>query len=249
VKRDEKLLSIFVTAGFPELDSTEDIILTLDKVGVDFIELGIPFSDPIADGPVIQKASDIAIRNGISLDKIFDMLQNIRKASSIPIILMGYLNPVHKMGIKSFIQRAQQVAIDGLILPDWNLEESTAYQTVLTDHDIDLIQLIAPNTAADRIRKITDLSRSFIYCVAYTGLTGQDKKITPQTVAFLKNLRRLTAQPLMVGFGVKNKQDFQTYTKYADGVIIGSEFINLLEKTPPDKRPSAIEKFIKNIRV
>jgi tryptophan synthase alpha chain len=244
----EKLLSIFITAGFPEIDSTKDIILTLDEAGVDFIELGIPFSDPIADGPVIQKASDRAIQNGVNIETIFAMVREIRKQSQIPIILMGYLNPINKMGLETFINQASTSSVDGLIIPDWDLAENQTYRGILEENDLDIIHLIAPNTPPDRIKKINDVSSSFIYCVAYTGVTGQDNKPTGKTSNFLQTIRNEINHPLMIGFGIKNHEDYVTYTNYADGVIIGSAFIQLLEKTERSQTKEAISTFIRGIR-
>jgi len=246
--KGEKLLSIFVTAGFPEIDSTKEIILALDEAGVDFIELGIPFSDPIADGPVIQKASDRAIQNGVNLDKIFQLIKEVRQASQIPIILMGYLNPINKMGIDAFISKAGESSVDGLIIPDWAIEENQIYRDSLIKHNLDIIHLIAPNTPVDRIKLINDISTSFIYCVAYTGVTGQDNKPTEKTSDFLTTIGEELDHPLMIGFGIKTREDYLTNTKYADGVIIGSAFIQLLEKTKKEDRKEAISTFIRGIR-
>jgi tryptophan synthase alpha chain len=246
--RGEKLLSIFVTAGFPEIDSTKEIILALDEAAVDFIELGIPFSDPIADGPVIQKASDKAIQNGVNLDNIFQMIEEIRKVSQIPIILMGYLNPINKMGIETFIRKAGESSVDGLIIPDWAVEENQEYSDSLKMHDLDIIHLVAPNTPPERIKLINRVSTSFIYCVAYTGVTGQDNKPMNKTHDFLKKIGEELNHPLMIGFGIKNHDDYLTYTKYADGVIIGSAFIQLLENTERAQQKEAIKTYIKGIR-
>ena len=247
-EKDEKLLSIFVTAGYPEVDSTKEIILALDDAGVDFIELGIPFSDPIADGPVIQKASDKAIQNGVNLKKIYQMIAEIRKNSQIPIILMGYLNPINKLGIDNFIDRASSLLVDGLIIPDWDFEENQKYHDIFKKQDLDIIHLIAPNTPEHRIKMIDQASTSFIYCVAYTGVTGQDNKPTGQTIDFLEKMRGQLNHPLMIGFGIKNHEDYKTYTKFADGVIIGSAFIQLLENTERVKRREVINTFIRGIR-
>ena len=246
--KSKKLLSIFVTAGFPEMDSTKETILALDEAGVDFIELGIPFSDPIADGPVIQKASDRAIQNGVNLDNIFKMMNEIREVSQIPIILMGYLNPINKMGIDTFITKASETSVDALIIPDWSIEENQNYSDLLKEHDLDIIHLIAPNTPTDRIKLINDISTSFIYCVAYTGVTGQDNKPTEKASDFLNTIRKEIIHPLMIGFGIKNREDYLTYTEYADGVIIGSAFIQLLERTVKKERNEAIRSFIRSIR-
>jgi tryptophan synthase alpha chain len=241
-------LSIFVTAGFPEIEDTKDILLALDEAGVDFIELGMPFSDPIADGPVIQKASDMAIHNGVNMGTIFKIIEDVRKTSQIPIILMGYLNPINKMGLEMFIRQASDCSVDGLIIPDWELEENQQYRDMLEKHDLNLIHLIAPNTPLDRIKIINEVSSSFIYCVAYTGVTGQDNKPTERTDNFLKMITNELSHPLMIGFGIKNHQDYVTYTNYADGVIIGSAFIQMLEKTDIGQRKNAIDHFIKGMR-
>jgi tryptophan synthase alpha chain len=246
--KGEKLLSIFVTAGFPEIDSTKEIILSLDEAGVDFIELGIPFSDPIADGPVIQKSSDRAIQNGVNLKTVFHFMKEVRQSSQIPIILMGYLNPINKMGIDRFIAKASESSVDGLIIPDWAMEENQNYSDSLKKHDLDIIHLIAPNTPPDRIELINRVSTSFIYCVAYTGVTGQDNNPTEKTSDFLRTIRDEFNHPSMIGFGIKNRDDYLTYTNYADGVIIGSAFIQLLEQTARENRKEAINTFIRNIR-
>ncbi|HQH55271.1 MAG TPA: tryptophan synthase subunit alpha [Candidatus Marinimicrobia bacterium] len=246
-EKQEKCLSIFLTAGFPEKNCTPEIILTLAASGVDFIELGIPFSDPIADGPVIQKASDKALVNGVDLEQVLDIVATVRKFSDIPIILMGYLNPIYQMGLAKFIKSARNVGVDGLILPDWPMEESRRYQDELSKANLDLIHLIAPNTPTERIRQIDEISTAFIYCVAYTGVTGQDNRPTPETIAFFNHLKQTLRHPWLIGFGVKSHEDFQTYTHYADGVIIGSAFINLLENTPENNRLAACRTFVRNI--
>ena len=244
----EKLLSIYVTAGFPEKDATTDIILTLAESGVDFIELGMPFSDPIADGPVIQAASQKALDNGITMNEIFDVVKKVRQKSDIPILLMGYINPMMRYGLDVFIQKAAEVKVDGFILPDWPLEESIEYIDQLKKNDLDLIHLIAPNTPKDRIAEFDEKSTSFIYCVAYTGVTGLHSQITDETKAFLNYLKSNLKHPFIVGFGVKTHEDFKNYTQYANGVIVGTRFIQLLEDTSIDQRRGGIIAFIKSLR-
>ncbi len=247
-KKGEKLLSVFITAGFPEKSDTVDIILALDRTDVDFIELGVPFSDPIADGPIIQGASQRALDNGVTLDDVFDYVKKVRKHSEIPILLMGYLNPVFHFGIEKAMEKSKQVGADGWIIPDWSLEESFNFLPKLSKYDIDLIHLIAPNTSLERIQRIDQLSTSFIYCVAYTGVTGKDNRPTPQTLSFFKEIRQLLQHPLMIGFGIKNHQDYLTYTAFSEGVIIGSAFIKMIETTPRKNFSTEIQKFIRNIR-
>jgi len=248
-QRHEKYLSIFLTAGYPEKEDTVDIILNLAEKGVDFVELGMPFSDPIADGPIIQKASDKALANGVTLADVLRIVKQVRKFSTIPIILMGYANPVYHRGFESFFHEVKEAGVDGLILPDWPYEESQIYSDKLHEADLDLIHLIAPNTPRERIRQIDAISSSFIYCVAYTGVTGQDNKPTPATIEFFQYLNQTLIHPWIIGFGVKNHQDFETYTHYADGVIIGSAFIKLLEEAPKELRSAKITAFIKSIRI
>lgn len=242
----EKLLSIFLTAGYPRLDDTVEIILDLDAAGVDFIELGMPFSDPIADGPVIQETSQQALDNGITLSHIFEIVRKAREHVEIPIILMGYLNPIHRMGIESFMERASESGADGLIIPDWPLEESRSYGSGLSQNGLDLIHLIAPNTPPARIEAIDEATTSFIYCVAYTGVTGGTDR--PKALDFFERLRNLISHPLMIGFGVRNQADFLEYTRFADGVIVGSAFMKLLKSVERTNRPQEIEKFIRAIR-
>jgi tryptophan synthase alpha chain len=245
--RSEKLLSIFVTAGFPEKEAAEDIIVNLDNSGADFIELGIPFSDPVADGPVIQQASDTALKNGITLRDIIKIITKVRKKSQIPIILMGYSNPVYQYGFESFFKDAAEAGADGFILPDLPIEESGRYQELLRSLDLDLIHLIAPNTSDERIREIDRISTSFVYCVAYTGVTGRDNG-GDKSQKFLEKLNALVRNPRLIGFGVKTGEDFAYYSRYADGVIVGSAFIRLLKETPKNERKTMIEKFIADLR-
>lgn len=246
--RNEKLLSVFITAGFPEFDATAEIIITLADCGVDFIELGIPFSDPIADGPVIQEASDRAIHNGMNLAGALDTVSNVRLKSNIPILLMGYLNPIYHFGIEPFIRQAKAAGADGLIIPDWPLEENRDYHPLLTVNDLDLIHLIAPNTPDDRLRLIDEASTSFIYCVAYTGVTGQATSLSSKDLAFFKSLKSKITHPLLIGFGVKNRQDFLTYTQFVDGVIIGSAFIKMLAAAEKERRKDSIIQFVRSIK-
>lgn len=247
-QQNKKYLSIFLTAGFPEKDDTVDIIVQLAENGVDFVELGIPFSDPIADGPIIQRASDKALANNINLENVLTIVKKVREISDIPIILMGYLNPIYKMGIELLLENADNAGVDGLIIPDWPYEESQRYSEQIQQTDIDLIHLIAPNTPKARIREIDAISASFIYCVAYTGVTGQNNKLSRNTINFFNYLNQTLKHPWIIGFGIKNHRDFQLYTRYSDGVIIGSAFINLLEKTPPPARSATIRSFIASIR-
>lgn len=242
------MLSLYLTAGFPEKDLTPQIVYACAQAGVDFIELGMPFSDPIADGPTIQQATHRALEQGVDLKTVFAMVREIRAKSEIPIILMGYLNPVFQFGFKDFFKTCSQLGVDGLILPDWPVEESEPYLTLLENYDLDLIHLIAPNTPWARIKKIDRLSKAFVYCTAYTGVTGRDNRPLPETEAFLKQLRSTLNNPFMIGFGIKSARDFQFYCQYAAGVIVGSAFIKFVEHLSKKDVNEQVKRFVRQIK-
>ncbi len=238
------MLSLYVTAGFPESALTTKIVTACDKAGVDFIELGMPFSDPIADGPTIQKATQVALKQGVNIEKILQMVEEIRQESEIPIILMGYLNPVFQYGFERFFNDCARVGVDGLILPDWPLEESEAFLPMLDSLNLDLIYLMAPNTKRERTLRIDQLTRSFIYCTAYTGVTGGNASWAEQTEIFLRNLQTTLKNPFFVGFGVQSREDFQFYTQFAAGVIVGSAFIRFLERCDRQNLEAEVKRFV-----
>ncbi len=244
----KKMLSLYLTAGFPKFEMTGKIIRACANAQVDFIELGMPFSDPIADGPTIQKAADRALQQGVSISKILELVAQVRQQTEIPIILMGYLNPVFQFGFQKFFEACAKVGVDGLILPDWPLEESESYLPLLNSLDLDLIYLIAPNTPKERIQKIDTLSRAFVYCTAYTGVTGKDNRPSPETERFLQDLNRTLQNPFFIGFGVKTQKDFEFYTQYASGVIVGSAFIKFLENLNESSLEQEVKRFVQNLR-
>ncbi len=246
-EKGEKLLSIFITAGFPDPDACVEIILILAEAGIDFLELGLPFSDPIADGPVIQSVSQQVLEQGFEIAQIFDIVQQVRKCSPIPILIMGYLNPLFHMGIPAFLKRTHSAGADGLIIPDWPPEESLNYLPLLQSLDLDLIHLIAPNTPRARIREIDALTTAFLYCVAYTGVTGRSNQMPADTRNFFCQLKKNVVKPLIIGFGVKNREEFINFSQYADGVIIGSAFLELIKRTDPGERKNAVEKFVQSV--
>lgn len=237
-KGSEKLMSLFLTAGFPDLESTVDLVLGFEKNGADVIELGIPFSDPLADGPTIQYSSDIAIANGISVDKILEMVAEIRKHSEIPIILMGYMNPVLRYGVKAFCEKAASVGVDGLILPDIPVEESALIEEEAKQNNLPIIYLVAPNTTNERMKLADSKSDGFVYCVSVTGVTGaRDGNVVSKSVAsFIERVKtNVTINPVMVGFGIKSYDDAQSIASNADGFIVGSALIDVIRKSYPDK--------------
>jgi len=225
--KGEKALGLFLTAGYPHLDSTADLVLALEQGGADVIEIGMPFSDPLADGPVIQQSSAAALGNGVTLDTIFDDVRRIRKSSVIPVVLMGYLNPILRYGREEFFRRASEAGVDGIILPEVPLEESTEFSSMLAGNGLAHIMLVTPASPGERIREIDQRSSGFLYCVSSTGVTGSRSS----TVAgeYLAHLRRHTGKnPLLVGFGIATPEDACIYSEQSDGVIIGSALIRLI---------------------
>jgi len=248
ISQQHKILSVFITAGFPSKEATREIIPALDVAGVDFIELGIPFSDPIADGPVIQEASTVALKNGVDLKFIFEELNHIRQFSQIPVLLMGYFNPIFQFGIQKFLDHCEAAQVDAIIVPDWPLEEATAYFPLMREKDVDFIPLIAPNTPLQRIQEIDRQVHSFIYCVAYTGVTGKNNRPSPEIMDFFRTLKATLSHPLLIGFGVKDRQDFIAYGSVSDGVIVGSAFIKTLMAAQSTPYSEVISEFVKSIR-
>jgi len=235
-KKKEKVLNIYCTAGFPHPDSTLQVMKALQVNGADMIEIGMPYSDPLADGPVIQHSSTIAIANGMTIAKLFEELKGFRKSSSagnlsgIPVILMGYMNPVLQYGFEKFCADASAAGIDGLILPDLPIYEfESEYGAIIKKYGLDFIFLVTPETADDRIKKLDELSSGFLYAVSSSSTTGSDKS-QPAAEKYLQKLRNLKLRnPVLVGFGIKDKPSFEAACQYANGAIIGSAFIKALE--------------------
>lgn len=237
-KTDEKIMSLFITAGYPDLDSTVDLVLEFEKNGADIIELGMPFSDPLADGPTIQYASNIAIENGITMSKIFDMVAEIRKESEIPIILMGYINPILRYGIEKFCMDASKNGIDGLIVPDAPIEESSKLSETSKKYNLDLIYLVAPNSTDIRMKAIDEQSQGFVYCVSVTGVTGArtGEEISNSVDKFIDRVtKNVIKNPKMVGFGIKNHKDAFSISEKVDGFIVGSALIDTIRSNYPSK--------------
>ena len=239
-EKNKKILNVYCTAGFPHLDDTLNMLHSLQKNGADMVEIGMPYSDPLADGPVIQHSSIIALQNGMTIEKLFDQLKDCRKISTplgdkgfhLPLILMGYLNPVMQFGIKKFCRLAKEVGVDGIILPDLPLYEfENEYKKYFTGNDLYFIFLITPETSEERIRKIDELSKGFIYAVSSSSTTGNNKEISEQENYFLRLQKMNLKNPVLIGFGIKDKNTFQVACKYSNGAIIGSAYIKALENT------------------
>lgn len=231
LRKPKDVCSIFVTAGFPELSSIVKTVLELERSGVDLIELGMPFSDPLADGETIQRSSNIALDNGMNLSLLFDQLKEIRLQSEIPIVLMGYANPVLKYGMEKFLKKCSEVGVDGLIIPDISLEEyELNFKELFESSGIPMIFLITPRTSEERIRQIDAITQSFIYFVSTASTTGNLHGYGDDDINNFIRIKSLKlASPILMGFGIHNKETFQVACDHFNGGIIGSAFIKELE--------------------
>ncbi|PCH65057.1 MAG: tryptophan synthase subunit alpha [Bacteroidetes bacterium] len=248
VEKNRRILSIYFTAGYPKLDTTAEIISELEEVGVDLIEIGMPFSDPLADGPTIQDSSQVALNNGMSITLLFDQLKEIRNSIQIPLILMGYLNPILQYGIQDFCEKCSVIGIDGLIIPDMPLDFYTNdYKDIFEKHDLKNILLITPQTSEERIREIDSNSNGFIYAVSSYSITGAKTGISEEQIEYLNRIRSYNLKnPIVVGFGISDKESFTKVTEHADGAVIGSAFIKAISNG--EDLPSAIKNFISSIK-
>jgi len=228
--KNSRVLNVYCTAGYPRLDSTLPVMNALQSNGADMIELGMPYSDPLADGPVIQESSAIALANGMTISTLFSQLKDFRKDIQVPVILMGYLNPVLQYGFEKFCADAAEVGIDGLILPDLpEYEYETFYGPIIKKNGLDFIFLVTPETTEERTRKLDELSSGFLYAVSSSSTTGSDKQM-PSTEAYLKRLQGYRLKnPVLVGFGIKDKSSFDSASAFSNGAIIGSAYIKSLE--------------------
>lgn len=235
----QDILSIYFCAGHPTLDGTANVIRTLENKGVQMIEIGIPFSDPMADGPVIQDAATKALRNGMTLNTLFKQLEDIRRDSAttmavnIPLILMGYLNPIMQFGFEAFCQRCNEVGIDGVIIPDLPFADYlNEYKPIADRHDIRIIMLITPETSDERIRFIDEHTDGFIYMVSSAATTGAQKEFGDVKQAYFQRINDMQLRhPRMIGFGISNRQTLEAAQRNAAGAIIGSKFVSLLDET------------------
>ncbi len=226
------ILSIYFCAGTPAADGTANVIRSLEQKGIDMIEIGIPFSDPMADGPVIQAAATRSLRNGMSLRRLFSQLENIRASVRIPLVLMGYLNPILQYGFERFCQECHRTGIDGVIIPDLPFREyEESYRSTAERYDIKVIMLITPETNEERIRQIDAHTDGFIYMVSSAATTGAQKDFNEQKQAYFRRIKAMNLHnPLMIGFGISNRQTYEAASAHAAGCIIGSRFVTLLEE-------------------
>lgn len=245
LSEDKKILSIYFAAGFTELNDTKSLIENLAQNKVDMIEIGLPFSDPLADGPTIQASSTQALKNGMTTALLFDQLKDIRNSVDIPLIIMGYFNPMLQFGIDRFLEQCQKVGIDGLIIPDLPLEiYLSEYRARFEHYGVAMIFLITPQTSEERIRLIDDNSDAFIYMVSSASVTGSRDSFDENQLAYFKRIAAMNLKnPQIVGFGISNKTTFKQATQHQKGAIIGSRFIQFIAKN----EARAIPEFIQNI--
>ncbi len=245
-KKNKQVLNVYCTAGYPQLNSTLTVMKALQESGADLIELGMPYSDPLADGPVIQASGNQALENGMSIAVLFDQLKDFRKAVQVPVILMGYMNPVLQYGFEKFCADAAAVGVDGLILPDLpEFEYESEYGVVIKKYGLDFIFLVTPETSEERIRTLDALSSGFLYAVSSSATTGTDKDFNAVEI-YLQKLQSMQLQnPVLVGFGIKDKETFQSACKYANGAIIGTAFIKAIENT--SNMENSVKQFMQSV--
>jgi tryptophan synthase alpha chain len=246
-QKNNNLLNVYCTAGYPNKESTIEVILALQKSGVDIIEIGMPYSDPIADGPVIQQSNMVAIENGMTIALLFEQLKTVKGKVNIPIIMMGYLNPVMQYGLEQFCEDAERAGVSGIILPDLPMYEfETIYAPLFKKHHLSFIFLITPQTSLDRIKKADKLSSGFLYAVSSSSTTGTTVADEDKIGYFERISKMKLANPVMIGFGINNRETFNTACNYAAGAIIGSAYIKELETS--DDIEKATNEFVNSIK-
>ncbi|OAQ39884.1 tryptophan synthase subunit alpha [Pedobacter psychrophilus] len=247
-KKKNNILSIYFTAGYPEIGATLKIAEALEKAGADFLEIGFPYSDPLADGPIIQNSSQVAIENGMTLKLLFQQLKDLRAKVSIPVLLMGYANPMLQYGVANFCKAAADVGIDGVIVPDLPLYEyEEIYKNDFIDNGLSNVFLVTPQTSNERIKKIDGLSNGFIYLLSSSATTGKSLDVSDEIGAYYDRVKSLNLEnPLIIGFGISDKNSFMRASKYANGAIVGSAFVKTIGDTKDYL--SHIPEFIRKIR-
>ena len=241
-KTGRKALIPYIMAGDPSLEKTKKFVLDLESAGADIIELGVPFSDPLADGPAIQQAAERSLKKGTTLKKVLSLVKEIRNNSDIPLILMTYFNPVFKFGIESFVRDAVRKGVDGVIIPDLTPDEAGDFVKLSKQHGLNTIFLLAPTSTGERIHRVSQVSSGFIYYVSITGITGSRLKTGKTMKDTLRAIKEHAKQPVAVGFGISNAREAKEVAKLADGVIIGSAIVKLIHQK------KSIKDFVKDIR-
>lgn len=230
--KNKRVLNIYLTAGYPKLDDTLPLIKALEEAGADLVEIGMPYSDPLADGPVIQQSSSVALANGMSINRLFEQLKDLRTTCRLPVVLMGYMNPVMQYGFEKFCADAARAGVDGLILPDLpEYEFETTYGPIIRKYGLDFIFLVTPETTEERVRRLDSLSSGFLYAVSSSSTTGTEKDMKA-VATYLQLLQGMALKnPVLVGFGIKDRKSFEQASTHAAGAIIGSAFVKALENS------------------
>ncbi len=245
----KKAFITYITAGDPSLEGTYDLVLSLEAAGADLIEIGVPFSDPIADGPVIQRATERALANDVSLGKILDLVKRIRETSDIPLMLMSYYNPLLNHGLERLAKDAAHAGLDGILASDLTVEEAGPFVRTMKAEGLNTVFLVAPTSSAERIPKIARTSTGFLYAVSRTGVTGETNQLSDELVEFVRLLKRHTDQPIAVGFGISAPEHVQAVWAEADGAIVGSAIVQQIEKQMnKDDMAEAVGSFVRKLR-
>ncbi|NWF52529.1 MAG: tryptophan synthase subunit alpha [Nitrospirae bacterium] len=242
-KKEKKAFIPYIMAGDPSLTKTRDVVLIFEKCGADIVEIGVPFSDPLADGPTIQRSSERALESGITLRKVINFVKELREHTTIPIVLMTYYNPVFRYGEEDFIKDAKNAGVDGVIIPDLPPDEAGSFIFLSRKAFLDTIFLLAPTSNPERLKKVVKATRGFIYYVSITGITGSKLLLNGSMEAQINEIRKYTKKPVAVGFGVSTPEEAFEVSKIADGVIVGSAIVKRLNESPED-----IEKYIVGLR-
>jgi tryptophan synthase alpha chain len=240
-------LVAYVTCGDPNIATTREIVLTACRAGADVIELGVPFSDPVADGPVIQRASERALKQGTSLEDVLRLAGEVRKETDAGLIVFTYLNPLLRFGMERFCAEAARAGVDGALVLDLTVEEAGDYRRVMAAHNLDTVFLAAPTSPDQRLKAITAACKGFVYAVSRTGITGTQKQVAADVQGLVKRIRKFTKLPVAVGFGISNAQQFAEVGQFADGVAVGSAIVQLIEQNP-GKEASAVEAFVRSLK-
>jgi tryptophan synthase alpha chain len=247
--KKQNILSVYFTAGFPSLNDTVSIMKSLQDAGADMIELGMPYSDPLADGPVIQASSTIALANGMTIRRLFDQIKNFRNEIKLPVLLMGYMNPILQYGFENFCREAENAGVDGLILPDLPLYEfEKEFGSIIKKYNLDFVFLVTPETEESRVRKLDQNSNGFLYAVSSSSTTGKNVALDEQEKYFRKLSSMKLKNPVLIGFGIRDKSGFTKACSYANGAIVGTAFIKILENASGTEIPGRIKDFINSLK-
>ncbi|QCK17101.1 tryptophan synthase subunit alpha [Mangrovivirga cuniculi] len=248
--KSENVLTVYFTAGYPELEDTLDILVELEKSGADMVEIGIPYSDPVADGPTIQESNGVALNNGISMEKIFSQLKDMRQKVDIPVVLMGYFNPVLQYGLQDFCKKCKECGVDGVIIPDLPiLEYVEQYKDLFDSYDLHNMYLITPQTSEERIRMIDENTSGFIYMVSNSSITGAKKEISEEQLEYFNRIKSMNlSNPRLIGFGISDNKTYRTASEYSSGAIIGSAFIKALKGSEKNSIADRVHSFINMVK-